>query len=115
MSPEDIGNEIDRLSDQVDKGHSNVIASAGQELPEDLADKADKIYLNPESSLYAYGNKPPAIAKAKDAPTQTGGGGGGGKTLSTDDLAQAKTLMSQHGRDWVLKYLQGKGYDTSGL
>ena len=77
MAPGDIETEIDRLSNQMAAGHANVIAAAGQELPEDLADKADKIYLDPKSSLYAYGNKPPAIAKAKDAPADSGGGGGG--------------------------------------
>ena len=48
----------------MDVGHANVIASAGQELPADLADKADKIYTDPTSSLYAYGNKPVQVAKA---------------------------------------------------
>ena len=74
MAPQDIKDEMNRLSDQMDTGHANVIAAAGQELPEDLASKADKIYLNPESSLYAYGNKPPTIAKkAADAAAASSG------------------------------------------
>ena len=75
MAPGDIKTELGRLSDQMDVGHANVIASAGQELPTGLADKADKIYTDPTSSLYAYGNKPVQVAKA---PPQSGSGGGGG-------------------------------------
>ena len=87
MAPGDIKTELGRLSDQMDVGHANVIASAGQELPADLADKADKIYTDPTSSLYAYGNKPVQVAKAPAASSGGGGGSGGGGPI---DLRSSK-------------------------
>ena len=68
MSPEDIKTEIGRLADQIDTGHANVITAAGQELPADLDGKADRIYTDKDSSLYAYGTGPVKVAKAKDVP-----------------------------------------------
>ena len=121
MAPGDIKAEIGRLSDQIDTGAANVYAAAGQEIPANLADKPDKIYTNPTSSLYAYGNKPVQIEKPAGSPAPTppvpGAAPASGtlKPLSTDDLAQAKANIVKYGRDVVIAHLKANNYDTSGL
>jgi hypothetical protein len=74
-----------------------------------LSDEDYAKYVAPNQDIYGG---PKRDIKPSDSSS---GGAGGGKQLSADDLAQAKTLMGQHGRDWVIKYLQGQGYKTDGL
>jgi hypothetical protein len=118
MDPKDIITELGRLSDQMDVGHANIFAAAGQELPADLADKADKIYTDPTSSLYAY-KGPVKVAKPPEgsatAPISDSSSAPALKPLTDDDKAQAKTLMARDGRDAVIAHLKASGYDTSGL
>ena len=127
MAPGDIKNEIDRLSDQINKGHANVIAAAGQELPEDLATSADKIYLDPESSLYAYGNGPVKVAKPADTPAPNASpasssaapaaSGGGGTQLSADQATKIRAAIAAnpHDREKILSTVKANGFDVSGF
>jgi hypothetical protein len=112
-----IDDELARLKDNAYRGLATVTAAAGKQVPYKYKGMADSTYLNktlPSGAPNPYYNGA-TEEQQSDSGGGGGGAGGGGKQLSADDLAQAKTLMSQHGRDWVIKYLQGQGYKTDGL
>ena len=125
MAPADIKTEINRLSDQIDKGHANIFTSAGQEVPADLDGKADKIYTDPTSSLYAYGNKPVQVAKPPDKPaassssssTSSSTTSSGGSKLTDDQATRIRSAITAnpHDRDKILATAKANGFDVSGF
>ena len=101
------------LQNKVTAGRANATLAAGRPIPAEWAPNADQTLLDPKNQLFNGGSVlPPAD---KPPVPNAAAAGGSGKPLSADDLTQAKTLIAQHGRDWVIKYLQGQGYKTDGL
>ena len=68
-------------------------------------------------NLVGHGNRDllsPTLPNGKPNPYYNGGSEEL-KTLSKDDIDQAKTLIARDGRDAVIAHLKAQGYDTSGL
>jgi hypothetical protein len=103
--------ELKRIRDMSRSSYANLAAAAGKPIPEDLHGLADRSYFDPKSPLYNGATEPKS--SSNEAATQ--GTAPAGKQMTADDMAQAKSLIGQHGRDWVVNYLKTKGYDTSGL
>jgi hypothetical protein len=133
-----IKNALDPVLQHIQHGVAQNYGAAQQldSVPDELKSKVGKIYL-PGGDLYggtggkwanepnlgiAKTETPPAAAPAASSAPGGGGAqaapaptGGGGQKLSDADLAAAKANIAKYGRDYVIKFLQGKGYDTSGL
>lgn len=98
---------------------AQLYGQAGQlnspDLSDDDYDKVNPIY-KPGGDLYVTGQTARAKpAPADAAPAASSSSSGSLKSLSADDLAQAKTNIAKYGRDAVIAHLKANNYDTSGL
>ena len=108
-SPEQVQTALQEIQKGFINAHATATMAAGKPLTGPLVGQGDRSFIDPKNPYYNGSTEIP------DDSSAGGGGGGGGKPLSADDLKQAQTLIGQHGRDWVIKYLQGQGYKTDGL
>ena len=112
LSEDEIKNQLGDLTTQEATARVNAAAAAGQTVPQSKWGLVNKIYKD-KGDLFS-GAKPVDDDSAPPSTPSTSGGSGG-QALSAAELADAKAKIQQYGRDYVIKYLTGKGYNTSGL
>ena len=93
---------IDTLSDRYLDAQATTELSVGHKLTGNLVGHGNRDLLSP------------TLPSGAPNPYYNGGSEEL-KTLSKDDLDQAKTLIARDGRDAVIAHLKSQGYDTSGL
>jgi hypothetical protein len=106
---------LEAMKTKAASAHANIYATAGKVIPNQYSGLADERYtsktLDGKDNPYYTG----ATYEPKDSGSGSGSGSGALKPLDDAAKTKAQTLIQQHGRDYVIKYLKDSGYDTSGL